>query len=76
MRNNFLIGGIGVGSCYGCTERHVGCHSDCEKYKKALEEYKRKKDAFKVIERAQKDIDGYTKSNIEKCKKRLNGRKK
>lgn len=20
------------GSCYHCTERHVGCHSDCERY--------------------------------------------
>ena len=20
------------GSCYGCEERHVGCHSGCERY--------------------------------------------
>ena len=21
-------------SCYGCTEREIGCHATCEKYKK------------------------------------------
>lgn len=21
--------------CYGCTERHEGCHAECEKYKEA-----------------------------------------
>ena len=25
--------------CNGCTDRHVGCHSDCEKYKKAKEQH-------------------------------------
>lgn len=25
-------------SCKDCTERHVGCHSDCEKYLKFVEE--------------------------------------
>lgn len=22
-----------MNSCYGCTDRHIGCHSECEKYK-------------------------------------------
>lgn len=22
-----------MNSCYGCTDRHMGCHSDCERYK-------------------------------------------
>ena len=29
-------------SCYGCTDRKVGCHSKCEKYKA----YKEKHDAI------------------------------
>ena len=26
-------------SCYGCTKRKVGCHSNCEDYKEWLEEH-------------------------------------
>lgn len=40
-------------SCYGCTERHEGCHSSCEKYKEFRkmidaknEEAHKKKKAF------------------------------
>ena len=22
-----------MNSCYNCTDRHMGCHSECEKYK-------------------------------------------
>lgn len=24
--------GVNNHTCYGCTERHVGCHGSCEKY--------------------------------------------
>lgn len=27
-----------ITSCYGCTERQVGCHSTCERYLKDREE--------------------------------------
>ena len=30
---------IKVGPCKGCEERRVGCHAECEKYKKWLDEY-------------------------------------
>ena len=33
-------GGRGFFSCYDCTERHVGCHSKCEKYKAEKDKYR------------------------------------
>lgn len=37
-------------SCYGCTDRHVGCHSsgDCDKYKKYRKELAKKKAFLEV----------------------------
>lgn len=35
--------------CYGCTERHAGCHASCKKYaeyKKALEAEKKEKTEY------------------------------
>ena len=32
-------------NCYGCEDRHVGCHAECEKYRawrSDLDEYKSK----------------------------------
>lgn len=31
--------------CYGCEDRHVGCHADCAKY----EEYHNNSDAYKEL---------------------------
>ena len=28
-----------IGPCYGCTERVLGCHSDCKRYKIWCEEH-------------------------------------
>ena len=29
-----------MNNCQGCTKRHVGCHSSCEKYKELKQRYK------------------------------------
>ena len=34
--------------CYGCTERKVGCHAKCEKYKKWKEEYDKREQLKKA----------------------------
>ena len=33
--------------CYGCDERHQGCHAECEKYKKFREAIDKRKEAEK-----------------------------
>ena len=33
-------------NCYGCKERHLGCHSDCEKYAAWKARYEEKKFHF------------------------------
>lgn len=37
--------------CKDCTERHIGCHSDCEKYNKE----KSDNDKYKAIVQSHKD---------------------
>lgn len=58
--------------CQICTERHVGCHSSCEKYKNARENYdsmvQRRKDF--VNERAfLKSVGEYYRSRCQKKQK-------
>lgn len=41
-------------SCYGCKERHLGCHANCEKYKeyvKALDVINKNKHSILEYER-------------------------
>lgn len=37
--------------CKDCTERHIGCHSDCDRYNKE----KSDSDKYKAIVQSQKD---------------------
>lgn len=39
------------GPCLGCTDRHLGCHSECERYK----QYQRNLEEAKQKEQQQKD---------------------
>lgn len=34
-------------NCKGCTERHVGCHSTCESYRKFVEQNSKEKAAMR-----------------------------
>ena len=36
--------------CFNCTERHIGCHGTCEKYKQWKEEYLEQKKVIKTNE--------------------------
>lgn len=58
--------------CLNCTDRKLGCHGSCERYK----EFQEKNEEIKAKERAEKDIyAGYRDYKEEKFK-RLEGRKK
>ena len=48
-----------IKSCKDCTERYVGCHSYCEKYKAEKARY----DECKLREREQRDISYYIASS-------------
>ena len=54
--------------CKGCENRVVGCHSNCEEYRK----YKNVVDAEKEEERKQKEIDGILNCYNKEKKKSLN----
>lgn len=41
--------------CKDCTERHVGCHAECEKYRKAKEETEEAKEK----QRLHKETEAY-----------------
>jgi hypothetical protein len=43
--------------CLNCMERQLGCHSSCEKYKKARENYEERK---KVIEIGRKKYSRFS----------------
>jgi len=58
-------------SCYQCKDRHIGCHSNCERYR----EYRRKWDEAKAKrdeerKAAQETIERFTKAKDIKNKVR------
>ena len=42
-------------ACQGCTERRLGCHSECERY--AI--YREHMEAIDAARKREKDADGY-----------------
>lgn len=50
----------GIKCCKDCTERHIGCHSECDKYiqeKQLLEEEKKKMKANEPVPIYQSDFE-------------------
>ena len=58
--------------CKDCTDRVVGCHSSCEKYREAQEIFK----GIREAKARENDIDDYTVSFILREKKRKRQRGK
>lgn len=52
--------------CRDCEERHVGCHSSCEKYRQAKEEFERYKE--NVTKKKDEILVGY-RYKVEKIKR-------
>lgn len=46
-------------SCKNCTERHVGCHSACEKYISEKQQYQADKAEYNEAISEYKQLDGY-----------------
>ena len=60
-------------SCKDCTDRHVGCHGTCEKYKKESEE----RDAIRLAEKRQRDIMNFMSAGVvETLDRKAKNRKK
>ena len=58
---------MGNNSCYGCKERHVGCHSSCPKYKAFKKSLKELKERQKL-----ENINyAYIKENHDRIEKQL-----
>ena len=56
--------------CKDCTERHIACHSECEKYKAYKENYEQiKKDIRKEAD-IQNRLDDYEKQRAKRIKER------
>lgn len=36
-----------ISCCKDCEDRYLGCHSECDKYKKQIEEWNKAKEEFK-----------------------------
>ena len=61
-----------MNNCQGCTERHVGCHSSCEKYKDLKQRIE------KLNENRQKELDkipSLSKEHKRAMYKRMKGKK-
>lgn len=62
-------------SCKDCTERHVGCHTTCEKYKAEKAEHEAKHEA-EYKERLERRIaNDYIIESIEKLRSRRRSKK-
>lgn len=53
----------------GCTERHVGCHAECEKYKQERAAYEAKVEQKKKEKKADVDFWCYKQDRYNRLKK-------
>ena len=55
--------------CKDCSDRVVGCHSTCEKYKAAKVDHKEKKEQIYQQKKIEDGMDNYVFSKIAKIKR-------
>ena len=55
-------------SCNGCTERHVGCHAECAKYKQERAAYEAKVEQKKKEKKADVDFWCYKQDRYKRLK--------
>ena len=48
--------------CYGCTDRNVGCHSTCEKYKELKAKIDERNENIRNMKQANSEFISYRKS--------------
>lgn len=57
-------------ACKDCTERHVGCHSECAKYKEFKEQLQADKEAYFEATREENMYLAYMKKQANKRRKK------
>ena len=62
--------------CYGCEERHIGCHADCERDSKWREERQAEKDAFNAEKQRESVINEFRAKNASKTRRYVKKRGK
>lgn len=58
-----------INTCKDCPDRYLGCHDHCEKYQKALAEWKEKKRFAKKVKRLSREYDGFKIEAMERIRK-------
>ena len=48
-----------INTCLDCPDRHLGCHDPCEKYQKALAEWKTRKKEIRIAKGIERQYDNY-----------------
>lgn len=56
--------------CFGCAERYVGCHGECEKYKAWKTEYDRQRELQKEAQKEDDVRNGYVMKSLERYRKK------
>ena len=59
--------------CFECTERHMGCHSECEKYKQFRAE-REEVSRQRILNQAPTDYSIKTLARIKKLKQHMKGK--
>ena len=68
---------MAVYACMGCTERHVGCHSTCEKYRQQSTEQREISQKIRSEKAKDEQYRGYVSETAKRNnKRRLHGRLK
>lgn len=61
--------------CKDCTERHLHCHSVCEKYKLAVTKNDAKRTARQKREHSERDMYEHVLRNVDMARKKKGGKK-
>lgn len=52
--------------CKNCEDRHVGCHSECDRYKKFKEEHESEKAVIREIKDKRNALNDFRSEQIQK----------
>jgi hypothetical protein len=58
--------------CKDCTDRHINCHSTCERYKAWREELDKRNEKIREVKNRENDIRNYEVEFCRKNKRRKN----
>lgn len=57
-------------TCYGCEDRHIGCHAECEGYQKRRAHYDEQIRLRLEKRQERNDADGFLRGNAQRAIKR------